>query len=63
MTSVDKQKYDDLINAVLSLNLAIDPLSSVLKLQESFVDEFEQAIGHLEEQSKLVKGQLANLNK
>ena len=55
MVSADKQKYDDLINAVLSLNLAVDPLSEVLKLQESFIDEFEQAIGHLEEQSKLVK--------
>ncbi len=49
MVSVDKQRYDDLINAVLGLNLAVDPLSSVLKLQESFIDEFEQAISHLEE--------------
>jgi hypothetical protein len=49
MASVDKQKYDDLINAILSLNLAVDPLSSVLKLQESFIDEFEQAMNHLDE--------------
>jgi len=38
-----------LVNAVLSLQLATDPLSSVLKLQESFIDEFEQAVNHLDE--------------
>lgn len=41
MVSTDKQKYDDLITAVLSIHLAQDPLSSVLQLQESYVDEFE----------------------
>jgi len=44
-----------MVNAILSLDLAEDPLNSILKLQESFVDEYEQAMNHLEEQAKLVK--------
>lgn len=35
---------------VLSLDLASDPLDGIVKtLQESFIDEFEQAQMHLQE--------------
>jgi hypothetical protein len=30
IVSVDKQKYDDLINAILGLNLAVDPITGVV---------------------------------
>jgi len=48
--SVDRQRYEELVTMVLSLDLASDPLDGIVKtLQESFIDEFEQAQMHLQE--------------
>ena len=56
---VNKTKYDELITAVLALELATDPLAEMnLSLQQSFIDEAEQATSHLDEQARLVKNKL-----
>ena len=53
--TVDKAKYDELVEAVLGLELAQDPLSEMnLSLHQSFIDELEHATGHLDEQKRLV---------
>ena len=39
---IEKKRYEDLITAILELQLAEDPLSQAnLSLQSSFIDEFE----------------------
>lgn len=53
--TVDRAKYEELRGAVLGLELAQDPLSEMnLSLQQSFIDDLEQATGHLDEQKRLV---------
>lgn len=45
-----RRKYEEIIEVVLSLNLAEDPLQSAnISLQESFIDECEQAKKHIHE--------------
>ena len=47
---IERRKYEELIQMILEMDLAKDPLSSAnLSLQESFVDEFEQAQKHLQD--------------
>jgi hypothetical protein len=51
-----------LITAILELELAEDPLTQAnLSLQESFIDEFEQATKHLEDQKRLVNTKIETL--
>ena len=57
--TVDKAKYDELLGAVMGLELAADPLSEMnLSLQQSFIDELEQATGHLEDQRRLINAKV-----
>jgi hypothetical protein len=56
---VDKLKYDELIEAVLEMDLVQDPLKEMnLSLQQSFIDEVDQAKQHLAEQIKLAQEKL-----
>lgn len=42
LDEVERKKYDELINLVLDMKLAVDPLSHAnLSLQNSYIDEFE----------------------
>ena len=57
--TVDKAKYEELLGAVLGLELAQDPLSDMnLSLQQSFIDDLEQATGHLDEQRRIVNAKI-----
>lgn len=57
--TVDRAKYDELLGAVMGLELAADPLSDMnLSLQQSFIDELEQATGHLDEQRRLINAKV-----
>ena len=48
LDDIEKKNYDELIAAILELELAEDPLKLAnLELQESFIDEYEQAMKHL----------------
>ena len=45
-----RKKYEDIIEVVLGLSLVVDPLQSAnISLQESFIDECEQAKKHISE--------------
>eukprot|EP00347_Sterkiella_histriomuscorum_P011245 403373188 len=61
---IERKKYEELITMILELDMAQDPLAQVnLSLQESFIDEFEQARKHLEEQQRLVEVMIDEKNK